>query len=324
MAALYIDAHGTRVGHQMGRLTLKLPDGTESDYPIEQVERVIVIGHAHFSHDAIAALLRHDIATVFSQKHGGLRGFLSAGGGRQIGRRTLQIDAARSPDRALEAGKALVQAKLRGQSRLLGHWRVEGRAQIARALRATCDCSNLASLRGHEGEAARHFFAGLRAHLAGSPFVFDARRQHPAPDPVNAALSLGYTLLSGEVATGVASFGLEPCAGFFHASENGRTALIYDLVEPLRPIVDRLVARMLRHDLAPEDFRIEDRACRFVDGRRGVFYRAWEGLLDARLHWRGEATTYRRLIHLQAGEIANWLDGTQSSPRFWYLDDNCT
>jgi CRISPR-associated protein Cas1 len=318
--SIYIDAHGTKVGHSDGRLTLKHPASGETNYPIEQIDRVIVCGHAHFSHDAISALLRRGIPAIFCGGRGGYRGALVGHQGHQVIRRMKQMDLARDAQGSLAIARALVQAKLRGHRRLLNHWKAPGQHDISTELLASHACGTADVLRGHEGAAARAFFGGLREHLIDTPFAFERRQQHPPPDPVNAVLSLAYTLLLGEVEAGVVAAGLDPCVGFFHAIENGRPALLMDLIEPLRPLADRFVARLLRSELTPEDFETHENNCRLIDGRRGVFYRAWEKMLADRVLWRGESHTYRRLIHRQGMVLAAHLDGDAIPLHFWHID----
>jgi CRISPR-associated protein Cas1 len=317
---IYIDAHGTRVGHCDGRLTLKHSASGETSYPIEQIDRVFVCGHAHFSHDAISALLRRGIPAVFCGGRGGYRGALVGHQGHQVKRRMQQMDMVRDAGGSLTVARALVQAKLRGQRRLLNHWKAPGQHEISAELLASHASGTAEVLRGHEGAAARAFFDGLREHLADTPFVFERRQQHPPPDPVNAVLSLAYTLLLGKVEAGVIGAGLDPCVGFFHAIDNGRPALLMDLIEPLRPLADRFVARLLRGELKPEDFETRDNNCRLIDGRRGVFYRAWEKMLADRVVWRGESHACRRLIHRQALVLSAHLDGDARPLHFWHID----
>ena len=321
-AVLYIDRHGVKVGASQGRLTLKTPNQPEQTLPLHQLEQVIVLAHAHFSHDAISTLLKEGVPVIFSALRGGFRGSLSGHAGRQVMRRKRQFLAMDDPEGRLTVARALVQAKLRGHGRLLRQWRLPGRHEIAAGLLASHHCGDLDTLRGYEGAAARAFFDGLRHHLEASPFHFEQRRQHPPPDPVNSVLSLTYTLLLNEVEVGVAAAGLDAAAGFYHAADDGRPTLLMDLVEPLRPLADRLSARLLKNELTPDDFETEGNCCLLRDGRRGIVYQAWEQLLSGQVSWRGEKTAWRRLIHLQARELAHWLDGSISAPRFWHLDDS--
>ena len=187
-AALYIDRHGAKLGVSQGRLTLNSPDHEEQTLPIQQIDQIIVLAHAHFSHDAIAALLRGSISVIFSSLRGGFRGSLSGRPGLQIERRKRQFQTMDDPGQRLVIARALVQAKLRGHGRLLRQWSLPGRHEITAGLLASHHCQDMNALRGYEGAAARGFFDGLRHHLEGSDFRFEQRRQHPSPDPVNSLL----------------------------------------------------------------------------------------------------------------------------------------
>ncbi|SBT04003.1 hypothetical protein ACCAA_130001 [Candidatus Accumulibacter aalborgensis] len=266
-AVLYIDRHGVKVGSAQGRLTLKTTGQEEQTLPRHQIEQVIVVlAHANFSHDAIAMLLREGIPVIFSALRGGFRGVLAGQPGRQIMRRKRQYQAMDDPAESLVVAGALVQAKLRGHSRLRRQWQLPRRHEITDGLLASHHCQDLDRLRGHEGAAARAFFDGLRQHLEGSPFQFEQRRQHPPPDPVNSVLSLAYTLLMNEVEVGVAAAGLDLAGGFYHAAADGRPTLLMDLVEPLRPLADRFSARLLKSELTPDDFQTDGDCCLLRDG----------------------------------------------------------
>ena len=51
--------------------------------------------------------------------------------------------------------------------------------------------------------------------------------------------------------------GLDPSIGTMHGNKNNRIPLVYDLMEPLRPIVDRQILEFARaHTFMPGDFTI--------------------------------------------------------------------
>lgn len=58
--------------------------------------------------------------------------------------------------------------------------------------------------------------------------------------------------------------GFDPSIGFLHASGLGRPAFVLDLMEPLRPLVDRKVLEFVQgHTFHPADFTIRsDGVCR--------------------------------------------------------------
>jgi CRISPR-associated endonuclease Cas1 len=68
-------------------------------------------------------------------------------------------------------------------------------------------------------------------------------------------LNYGFAVLESRVRVAVASYGLDPKIGLLHSSQGGRLALVYDLMEPLRPAVDRLVLDVVRSNtFSPADF----------------------------------------------------------------------
>jgi CRISPR-associated protein Cas1 len=87
--------------------------------------------------------------------------------------------------------------------------------------------------------------------------MVSGRNRH-ATHPVNAMLNYAYAVLESQVRIAAVSQGLDPTIGSLHASRPGRVALVYDLMEPLRPHVDRLVLSVvLSHTFVPSDFVLD-------------------------------------------------------------------
>ena len=78
-----------------------------------------------------------------------------------------------------------------------------------------------------------------------------------ARHPINAMLNYGYAMLIGEVHKGIVVAGFDPSIGIAHRRHTNRIPLVYDLMEPLRPAVDRTVLSFaLSHIFKPGDFTI--------------------------------------------------------------------
>lgn len=317
MTSLYLDQHGAHLGFQHNQLVLTAPDGAATRFPIHQVERVLVSGAVHFSHAALRALMRQGIPTVFCGSRSGFQGHLASGVGGQVRRRARQYRIMADPAQALAVARRVVGAKHRSQCRLLHQWGmpVGPLGDLGHALDR---CHSLDALRGLEGAMARAYFDGLRQRLRGGALTFNRRLHHPPPDPVNALLSLGYTLLTGEAVLALETVGLDRYAGFLHVPDGHRPALALDFIEPFRVLVDRLAA-VLAETLTPEDFETTEHGVRCRDGRRGLVYQAWEGLLAREIEWRGMAYHYRTLIHEQAVCWARWLDESEPELHLWSL-----
>lgn len=85
------------------------------------------------------------------------------------------------------------------------------------------------------------FFAWVAAQAAPSGFASAARTPHLKPDALNAVLDFSYWLLFTRVNVLLRARGLNPYLGFLHSAQDHYESLVYDLVEPFRARVDRMV-----------------------------------------------------------------------------------
>ena len=147
---------------------------------------------------------------------------------------------------SLPTGKRLwqqiAQAKIRAQARLLEErtgkdW---GLGALAGRVRSG-DPDNL------EGQAARIYWRAL--------FADEDFRRDPEGEGVNACLNYGYAVLRAAVARAICGTGLHPSLGIHHHNRYDAFCLADDLMEPFRPVVDRVVAKLrdARGDNIPLD-----------------------------------------------------------------------
>lgn len=134
----------------------------------------------------------------------------------------------------------------------------EAAQALASSLGRLGDVTDLDTLRGVEGDAARVSFRALNRLILGDRDVFAtaSRSRRPPLDPMNALLSFLYTLIVHDCRGALESVGLDPQAGFLHALRPGRPALALDLAEEFRPILgDRLALTLVnRRQLKDRDF----------------------------------------------------------------------
>jgi CRISPR-associated protein Cas1 len=129
---------------------------------------------------------------------------------------------------------------------------------------------------GMEGAAAAAYWEAYAALLPPSA-GFAGRNRRPPRDPANAVLSLAYTLAHFEAVAAAQRAGLDPAIGFLHALFPGRESLACDLVEPLRPLCERLAWRLLAEErLRAGHFTRDGEACLLGKAGRLAFYAAWE------------------------------------------------
>lgn len=320
MNHLYIDHPGSQIGVRQNQLVVRKTDGQELCYPLNQVQRITLTTQAHFSGAAINALFQQGITATFCSGSGYLRGHLQPGSLQhgQVQRRAAQYALIPQTQTKIPLAAGLVVAKIRNQQRVLADWGLAHANSMAYFAEHAARADSLDSLRGYEGQAAKHYFSGLAAKLGHTPFVFTGR-QRPATDPANALLSFGYALLQSEFAVAIDQYGMDRFAGLFHASSGSQPALVLDLMEPFRPLVDRLAVRLLGNHFHPDDFVEKNGQCRLRDGCRGHYIREWERLLQQVKLWQGEQSSYRLLIARQTCQWARYLDNPEAIPHWWRL-----
>lgn len=128
-------------------------------------------------------------------------------------------------------------------------------------------------LNGVEGAAARAYFKAY-TQLFCSSWQFDNRNRRPPQDPVNAVLSLAYTLLHHEAINALKIYGLDPSLGVYHQVYYGRESLACDVIEPLRPYLDKWIWRLFaQQTLRAEHFIHQEQACLLNDTGKPIFYK---------------------------------------------------
>ncbi len=92
-----------------------------------------------------------------------------------------------------------------------------------------------------EAQAARLYWSNWAPPLDdGERF----RRRTDGDDPLNVMLNYGYAIMRAALARAIVAAGLLPMLGIHHSSRANNFALADDLIEPLRPIVDRRCRRL--------------------------------------------------------------------------------
>ncbi|MEX2680848.1 MAG: CRISPR-associated endonuclease Cas1 [Candidatus Sigynarchaeota archaeon] len=148
----------------------------------------------------------------------------------------------------------------------------DGRKKLEALVYSANPVANRFHLLGIEGDGAKEYFAGLQ-QVIPREFNFTGRNRRPPRDPVNAMLSLGYTILQGYVSIGVAAVGLEPFAGFMHADRSGKPSLVLDMMEEFRqPVVDKLVVSLVtRGNIKPSHFTSKPSGVQLTDAGSDIF-----------------------------------------------------
>ena len=122
-----------------------------------------------------------------------------------------------------------------------------------------------------------------------------------AANPPNGMLNYRYAVLEAEARLSLAPMGLDPGIGFLHADEEARDSLACDVMEPIRPQVDRFVLDWISSKPLKREWFFEQR-----DGNCRLMASLTEQLAETAPLWR----------HALA-PLVEWLAGAlwSSSPK---------
>ncbi len=312
MQTVIIDRKGSVLALDGKRMRVEVPDATRPQFiPLAMVERVVVSSKISLDSSLLTALGEQGSGVLLLSPRDHRRtAIILPPGGRDHALRLEQYSLVSDVTRTLPVVLALVRRKIAGQHRVLRSLHVRGKGPRYRtALRTLPGMmealdqrgdSSIQQIRGHEGAAASLYFQALAEALPAS-LGFPGRKKRPPPDPLNALLSLGYTLLHFDAVRILLSAGFDPALGMLHEPTYSRESLACDAIEPLRPLVDRFALGMLHHrHLRTDHFVMQQGACKLGKEGRCHFYAHWERFArQARKILRKEASQLREHCRVQ-------------------------
>jgi CRISPR-associated protein Cas1 len=317
---VHLATPGSHASVRGGRLLVQARGEELASVPLERVQGVVVHGNVDLSGGLIRELLWRSLAIVWCTGTGRVVGWAVPGAGPNGMERVRQHEA--SGAGRLDIAREFVVAKITNQATLLRRNGEVG--DVLPALRSlarrAASATMVTELLGLEGEAAAiyfgHFTTMLSAHVTRSGIGFATRSGRPARDPVNAALNYAYALLLVDAVRAVAACGLDPHAGFLHASTRNKPALALDLCEEFRaPLADSTVIGVFNNrELGPGDFTDVLGGTRLRDPGRRALIAAYERRAQTEFRHPvfGYRTTWRRAMEIQARMILGVIDGTQA------------
>lgn len=312
--------------------TLKVTDEEKGEARVRfiDISDVALFGNVSITTPALGALLEREIPVTFHSHSGWFRGVAHGVGHRNVEVRTAQYRLSFDEAACLRFGKDLVGAKITNQRTILRrNWRgspEERQAALDRlgaARKSANGVATLAQLLGVEGDAAAVYFRAFARLLKSpedkqgggelAPFRFEARNRRPPTDPVNSMLSLAYAMLTRHLTIALASVGLDPYRGFYHAPRYGRPALALDLMEPFRAIIaDSVVLSVVNTgEVGPSDFVVAVTGTALTQTGRRRFVEAFERRLSQETTHPvfGYQVSMRRMLLVQARLLSRFLLG---------------
>lgn len=327
---LYLNSQGFRVGKSGEVIQVKDGDTLKQEIRLGEVSQINLFGNVQLSTQAVQSFCTAEVPVCYFSQGGWFYGITNGLNARNVFLRQRQFISAGHGSTALRLSRKLVAGKIRNQRTLLQRNHIEPPQTALRQLKILGEkaetASELESLLGIEGSAARVYFSEFggmlksddrdNAHRGGpAEFCFDftQRNRRPPRDPVNALLSLAYSILVKDLTITCYALGFDPYWGFYHQPRFGRPALALDLMEPFRPLIaDSVVLTAINTGMVtPGDFIRSGPSVALKATGRKSFFRAYELRMDTLVtHPMFDyRVSYRRLLEIQARLLARFLNG---------------
>jgi len=327
MATFYITQGGGVLRYLNSCFVAERPGRDPVAAPEFKVDRIVAFGMVHVTQPAASRLFQRKAEMHFLTRRGRYRGRLTPADDPRVDVRLNQYRGFDDEDRRLEFARLVVEAKIGNCRKLLMRHRRnhpetalgEWIGTLGKARREAAACPSIALLRGLEGAAAEDYFRALE-RIVGDGALFGGRSRRPPADPVNAILSLLYTLVGIEIAGELAARALDPYLGYYHQPRRGNPALAQDILEEFRaPIADRLALAMFnRHELTADDFHGGSRGgVQLTEKGMRRFLESYETELNEPFAERYVGTiTWRKALGRQATRFRRYVDGKEPYEAF--------
>ena len=309
MKTLIVEKEHTELRYQGTNLTVYCAGKRVNSVPINQLDRVIVSPHVAITAGVLGVIAEQQLSLMvlnarLPKRTATLSGHHSGDAQRRLSQYQLTLDHLF----CIQLAKQIVALKIARQQNSLKKAlskRPELRLALTKAIKQLAvihthipNANDLTALNGMEGAAAMLYFKAYTQLFCAS-LHFTLRNRRPPKDPVNAILSLGYTLLHHEAVNAIKRVGLDPALGFYHQVYYGRESLACDLIEPLRPYLDQWIWRLFAQQTLTIDHFVyeEEQACLLNTIGKPIFYK----------HFFVAVKPMTRLLRYYALRLANTL-----------------
>jgi CRISPR-associated protein Cas1 len=322
---VYLDTQGLRVSKSGAVLRVFEKESLRQEIRLNEINQMSVMGNIQLTTQTIQALAEAEIPVCWFSQGGWFYGITNGLSTKNVFLRKAQFKLADEEWFCLKLARQLVAAKVRNHRVMLMRNHVEPPAEVLSEMKRLAEraekAESMETLLGLEGNGARLYFSCFQGMLKGEEgeetglnFDFNGRNRRPPRDPVNALLSLAYSMLSKDLTIACYAVGFDPMMGFYHQPRFGRPALALDLMEPFRPLIaeSAVLQAVNSKMITPADFIPAGKAVNLTPGGRKTFYRAYELRMDTLVTHPlfGYRVSYRRMLEIQTRLLAKLIEGS--------------
>lgn len=210
--------------------------------PIEDIG-VVILDHQQItiSQALLAKLLTNNVAFITCDNTHHPTGLLLNLDGHSLQSQRFQAQVEASEPLKKQLWQQTIKYKIQNQAALL-----QLRGMDVQNMLHWADSVKSGDPDNLEGRASAWYWKNIFGIDSG--FI-----RHPAGAPPNNLLNYGYAILRATTARALVGSGLLPTLGIFHRNQYNAYCLADDVMEPYRPLVDRLVLQILKEEEVAEE-----------------------------------------------------------------------
>ncbi len=321
---LYITRQGSYVHKERETLVVECERKKLLQIPVHSIAHIFCFGNVMISPFLLHFCGEYGINLAFFTEYGKYLGRFQ---GRQSGNVLLRRAQYKlSETNPVPIARHIIAAKIQSSKRMLqrylrNHGEQSDVAQMVRMLNFNLtqlvNAKSLDQIRGIEGDSAARYFSVfnyLLTEKACTEFTFTGRNRRPPRDPINAMLSLLYSVLGKEISGALQSVGLDAQVGFLHADRPGRDSLAQDILEEFRAWwIDRIVLSLInRGQVKRKDFIFDaSGAVQLKDDARKLLFQTLQARKQEKIRhpYLQEEVEIGLVPHIQAMLLARHLRG---------------
>jgi len=278
---LYVTSPGSYLARDGENIVIQIDGKEKIRLPIHTLEGVVCFGYAGASPALMSLCAKRGVGLSFNNEYGKFLARVSGEIQGNVLLRKKQYKVSDNEEDAIQIVRNCLQAKISNcrnvvQRAIRDHGAVinsssleDVSVRLLNSIKQLENASNIDSMRGIEGDAAKWYFSVFNEMILTQKedFYMKGRNKRPPKDFLNAMLSFLYTILAHDVQSALETVGLDAYVGFLHQDRPGRPSLALDLMEELRPVLaDRMALSLInRRQIKQNGFTVKENGAVLMD-----------------------------------------------------------
>lgn len=312
--------------------TLRFDSDDESTYiPVESVEAIYAHGQITYNTRLMAFLDQKQVELHVFDWTGSYAGSFIPNRGQTSGKAVVeQVKAYITQQHRLDLAAEFVRGSIHNMINIVGYRQRQGgislsniKERLNAAESELINCETIVEILGTEATARKSYYDIYRTEIPNG-FDFEVREYYPPPDPVNALISYGNSILYSQCLSALRTTTLDPAVSYLHEPGDRRCSLALDIADIFKPVfIDRLLIRLLnRKQVTPSDFSHQGSAYSIDESARKTLLKEFEALLSETIEHPdlNRHVSYQHLLQLEAYKLKRHLltDEPYKAFRKWW------